>query len=212
MDLRRVEKVFRILPKEEPYYELFDVLVGAVVDGCAVLCDGFSGTRSFDVMVVDLKAAEHRGDDTTREIMQRLQKSFVTPIDREDIQALATALDDVLDAAYAASSFAEVTMLDAADDHLRDLSGSLLACARELDAAIEHLNTRDGIREHCETVHRLESEADDQFRAAMRALFTGSPDPLRVIRMKELYERIEWAVDRCQDIANILETIVIKNS
>jgi uncharacterized protein Yka (UPF0111/DUF47 family) len=118
----------------------------------------------------------------------------------------------VLDGAYAAASFADVTGLKESDEHLQALCHSLLTCARELYDAVEHLNDRDGIGEHCAAVHRLETEADAQFRTAMRALFSGSPDPLRVIRLKELYERIEGAIDRCEDIANILESIVIKNS
>ena len=109
-------------------------------------------------------------------------------------------------------SFAETTSLGTTNEHLQALCRSLLTCAREIYDAVEHLNDRDGIGEHCAAVHRLESEADAQFKAAMRALFSGSPDPLRVIRLKELYERIEGAIDRCEDIANILETIVIKNS
>ena len=212
MDLKRVDKVFRILPKEEKYYELFDVLVGAVVEGCELLEAFFRDGSGEAPSVEALKAIERRGDETTREIMARLQKSFVTPIDREDIDALAKALDDILDAAYAAASFAEVTGLGATNEHLQALCRSLLTCVREIYDAVEHLNDQNGIGEHCATVHRVESEADEQFKAAMRDLFAGSPDPLRVIRLKELYERIEGAIDRSEDVANILETIVIKNS
>ena len=212
MDLKRVDKVFRILPKEEKYYELFDVLVGAVVEGCELL-EAYFGDSSGDTPSVEaLKAVEHRGDETTHEIMTSLQKSFVTPIDREDIFELATALDDILDGAYAAASFAEMTGLASSNDHLRALCHSLSTCAREIYDAVEHLNDRNGIGEHCAAVHRLESEADEQYKVAMRALFAGSPDPLQIIRLKELYERIEGAIDRCEDVANILETIVIKNS
>lgn len=212
MDLKRVDRVFRILPKEEKYYELFDVLVGAVVEGCELLEAYFGGGDGETPSVEALKAIEHRGDETTREIMARLQKSFVTPIDREDIHALAKGLDDILDDAYAAASFAETTALGTTNEHLQALCHSLLTCAREIYDAVEHLNDRDGIGEHCATVHRVESEADAQYTAAMRSLFSGSPDPLQVIRLKELYERIEGAIDRCEEVANILETIVIKNS
>jgi uncharacterized protein len=212
MDLKGVDRVFRILPKEEKYYELFDVLVGAVVEGCELLEAYFREGRDETPSVEALKAIERRGDETTREIVARLQKSFVTPIDREDIHALAKALDDILDDAYAAASFAETTRLGAANEHLRALCRSLLTCVREIYDAVEHLNDRDGIGEHCAAVHRIESEADEQFRLALRDLFSGSPDPLQVIRLKELYERIEGAIDRSEDVANILETIVIKNS
>jgi uncharacterized protein len=211
MDLKRVDKVFRILPKEEKYYELFDVLVGAVVEGCELL-EAFFGGGEDAPSVEALKAIEHRGDATTREILARLQKSFVTPIDREDIDELATSLDDILDGAYAAASFVEMTGAPVSNEHVRALCHSLSTCVREIYDAVEHLNDRNGIGEHCQTVHRLETEADEQFKAAMRALFAGSPDPLQVIRLKEIYERIEGAIDRCEDVANILETIVIKNS
>ncbi len=211
MDLKGVDRVFRILPKEGKYYELFDLLVGAVVEGCEMLESYFGGGKDAP-SVEALKAIERRGDETTREIMAMLQKSFVTPIDREDIQALTTGLDDILDDAYAAASFAEVARVGLANEHLKGLCRSLLACVRELYDAVEHLNDRDGIGDHCATVHRLESEADEQYKSALRDLFAGSPDPLHVIKMKELYERIEGAIDRSEDVANILETIVVKNS
>ena len=211
MDLKRVDRVFRILPKEERYYELFDDLVEAVVEGAALVADAFADRADLPSVAARLKEVEHRGDGTTRDIMSRLQKSFVTPIDREDIHALARALDDILDDAYAAVSFADVTRLGATDEHLQRLGHLLCACVRELRGAIEHLNDRDGISEHCETVHRLETEADDRFKAALSDLFAEGAEPLRVIRLKELYERLERSIDRCEDAANILEAIVIKN-
>lgn len=212
MDLKRVDKVFRVLPKEERYYTYFDQLVSAVVEGCELLVRFLAEGSDPVATVAQLKAAERRGDDLTREIMTQLNKSFVTPIDREDIQALAAALDDILDHAYGAAAFAEATALGEADDHLRAFAEMLLRCARELDAAIEHLNDRDGIGAHSAAVHRTESEADERYTASLRALFAGSPDPLRVVRLKDLYARLEEAIDRCEDAANILDNIVLKNS
>lgn len=212
MDLKRVDRVFRILPKEEQYYEHFDSLVRSVVEGCELLCRFFADGAGRAALVDEIKAVERKGDEATRSIMMRLQRSLVTPIDREDIQALATQLDDVLDDAYVAASFADASWLEGTNGHLQALSGSLLACARELAAAVEHLNDRDGIAGHCGTVHELETEADGQHRTAMRALFEGAPDPVGVIRLKELYDRLESAIDRCEDVANILEDIVAKNS
>jgi predicted phosphate transport protein (TIGR00153 family) len=212
MDLKRVDRMFRILPKEERYYVLFDELVAAVLEGCELLVEAFADGADLPGVAASLKEVERRGDATTREIKTRLQKSFVTPIDREDIDALAGSLDDILDDAYAAVSFADVTGLAESDAPLQELCALLLASAKELRGAVEHLNDRDGISEHCETVHRLETDADDRFKAALRQLFAGASDPLRVIRLKELYERVEGAVDRTEQVANILETIVVKNS
>jgi predicted phosphate transport protein (TIGR00153 family) len=212
MDLKRVDKVFRVLPKEERYYELFDQLVGAVVEGCDGLHAYFSANVDAVASVAAIKAAERRGDDVTREILVSLNRSFVTPIDREDIQGLAKALDDILDDAYEAASFAEATGLSEHDEHLRFLADALEKCARALAGAIEHLNDRNGITEHCATVYHLEAEADMRYVAALRALFSGQPDPLRVVRLKDLYARIEGAIDRCNDAANILKSIVLKNS
>lgn len=212
MDLKRVDRVFRILPKEERYYELFNTLVGAVVRGCDLLAQLFAESGDWSARVAELKTVEHAGDDATREIMALLQKSFVTPIDREDIDALATALDDILDGAYTAASFAELSSLPSSNDALRALSTSLAACAHEVSSAVEHLNDQDGISGHCASIHRLETEADAQYREAIRNLFSGSASPVDVIRLKELYECIEGSIDRCEDVANILERIVIKNS
>ena len=212
MDLKRVDRVFRILPKEERYYELFDSLVRSVAEGCELLTRFFADGADRASLVESIKEVERRGDDATRNIMIRLQRSLVTPIDREDIQALATQLDDVLDEAFVAASFADASNLDESNEHLQALASSLLACSRELSAAVEHLNDRRSIRDHCATVHRLESTADDQYRQAMRALFAGAPDPIRVIRLKELYDRLEAGIDKCEDVANILEDIVAKNS
>ncbi|HQR37689.1 MAG TPA: DUF47 family protein [Blastocatellia bacterium] len=133
-------------------------------------------------------------------------------MDREDIDALATALDDILDGAYSAASFAELSSLAATNASLRALATSLAACAREVSSAVEHLNDRDGISGHCASIHRLEAEADAQYRDAIRELFSGNASPIEVIRLKDLYECIEGSIDRCEDVANILERIVIKNS
>jgi predicted phosphate transport protein (TIGR00153 family) len=211
MDLKRVDRMFRVLPKEERYYAYFDQLVATVVEGCEYLCRFLGESADPVATVAQLKGAERRGDDLTREIMVQLNKSFVTPIDREDIFALATALDDILDDAYGAASFAEATGFSRPDEHLSGLADLLLHCARELHAAIEHLNDRDGIGEHSATVHRLESEADERYVASLRALYAGSPDPVRVVRLTDLYGRIEKAIDRCEDAANILDGIVLKN-
>ena len=211
MDLKRVDRVFRILPKEERYYELFDQLAGAVVEGSELLVAGLAEGADLPKTVESLKAVERKGDDLTREIMARLQKSFVTPIDREDIFALSKALDDILDDTYSALSFAEISGARS-DEHLRALAGSLVACARELHSSIDHLNDRNGISDHCARIHQIETRADGEYRDALRALFSGSPDPVDVVRRKELYQGIESAVDGCEDAANVLETIVVKNS
>jgi uncharacterized protein len=212
MDLKRVDKVFRVLPKEERYYELFRGLVTAVAEGCELLVQFFAAVNDPVATVAAMKAAERTGDEVTREINVMLGRSFVTPIDREDIHALATALADVLDAAYQAASYCEATGLGTADDHASALAATLLQCVRELAGAIEHLNDRDGIGEHCAVVHRLETEADGRVVAALRALFSGAPDPLRVIRLKDVYDMLEGAIDRAEDAAIILEAIVRKNS
>jgi predicted phosphate transport protein (TIGR00153 family) len=212
MDLKRVDRVFRILPKEERYYELLDRLVETVLDGCLLLCEFFEPGAEQAVLVGKLKSVERRGDEVALEILNRLQKSFVTPIDREDIHDLARTLDKILDDAFGAASFAEASGLGEADEHLRQLAHALVECVRHLDAAIEKLNDRDGISEHCTAFHRLEDEADARYNAAIRSLFSGSPDPLRVLRLKELYERLEDATDRSHHAAAILESIVFKNS
>jgi uncharacterized protein len=211
MDLKQVDRMFRVLPKEERYYAYFAQLVESVVEGCEYLCRFLREGADPVATVAQLKGAERRADDLTREIMIQLNKSFVTPIDREDIFALATALDDILGNAYSAASFAEATRFERPDEPLTGLADLLLQCARELEAAIVHLNDRDGIGAHTTTVHRLESEADERYIAALRALFAGSPDPLRVVRLKDLYARIESAIDRCKDAANILDGILLKN-
>jgi predicted phosphate transport protein (TIGR00153 family) len=211
MDLKHVVRMLRVLPKAERYYVYFDQLIGSVVEGCEYLCRFLREGSDPVATVAQLKGAERRGDDLTREIMVQLNRSFVTPIDREDIFALATALDDILDAAYGAASFAEATGFERPDEHLNVLADLLLQCARELDAAIEHLNDGNGIGAHSSAVHRIEAEADERYIASLRALFAGSPAPLRVVRLKDLYERIEGAIDRCGDAANILDGIVLKN-
>ena len=210
MDLKSVDRVFRLLPKEERYYTLFDQLMAAVVEGGELLVSFLEGDGDQASRVVELKAVERRADGLAREITLQLGKTFVTPIDREDISELASALDDILDAAYAVVSFAQATRLDEVDEHLRSLGRTLRDCIRELRGAIQHLEDRDGIAEHCGKIHRLEAEADERYIAALGDLFAGDPDPLRVIRLKNLYELIENGVDRCDDIAFTLEGILSK--
>jgi len=211
MDLKHVDKMFRVLPKEERYYEYFDQLVGAVVEGSEYLCRFLREGVDPVAVVAQLKGAERRGEDLLREITVQLNKSFVTPIDREDIVALATTLDFIVDSTYRVASFAEATGFERPDEHLNGLADLLLHCVRELAQAVEHLNTREGIGAHTAAVHRLVSEANERYVASLRALFAHASDPIRVVRLKDLYVQIASAVERCKDAANILDGIVLKN-
>jgi predicted phosphate transport protein (TIGR00153 family) len=160
----------------------------------------------------EITGLEHEGDRLTHKIVNSLRLSKLAPFDREDIYALAGAIDDVVDDIEEASEQLAMKRVDAPMEQAQALAGVLRDCGRELAAALDDLEGLEGIEEHLRNVRSLEQEGDRIYRSALAALFRGSIDPMFVLRWKDIYDALEEAIDRCRSAANFLESIVVKHS
>jgi hypothetical protein len=204
---------FSLLPREDEYFSLFAEMTGKIQDGSKLLAEmleaGESDLASFAGKIKDV---EHDCDDLTHRITTKLNSSFITPFDREDIFGLAVALDDVCDYIDAAARAILMYGIREFNDDVRKIAGLIRELTSEINAAVLLLKKPSGIAPHIVEIHRLENAADDGYFRAIGSLFQSSNDPIFVIKWKELYEILENATDRCESVANIIETIVLKHS
>ena len=159
-----------------------------------------------------IKDVEHACDTLMHEITTKLNKSFITPFDREDIYTLSVALDDICD--YIDAGARAIVMYDIAElnDHSRQLARIINDLAGQIEGALAMLHKPNGMNKHFVEIHRLENEADDVYFRAIGELFKNSTNPVEIIKWKELYEILENATDRCESVANIIESIVLKHN
>jgi predicted phosphate transport protein (TIGR00153 family) len=159
----------------------------------------------------EIKEVEHKCDFITHEIIQKLNKTFVTPIDREDIHAMARALDDVMDAIDNAAALVPLYHIDHVRFGARELAHVIAQSCDAMRLAVAALESRSGVLEHAVEINRLENEADRAHQRAVGQLFDEERDPIRVMKWKEILDLLEDATDRCEDVANLLENIVVKH-
>ncbi len=159
----------------------------------------------------EIKALEEEGDRITHDILHALYSTTVTPLDREDIHSLASALDDALDLTEEAADFLGLYKIEAPMEQGVELTGVLRDCGRELAAALENLTALDELGPHVAAIDRLEDEGDRVSRRALAALFAGGIDPMVVIRWKDVIDRLEEAIDACDRVAHVLEGIAVKH-
>ncbi|MBI2985516.1 MAG: DUF47 domain-containing protein [Deltaproteobacteria bacterium] len=205
----------RFLPRDEKFYELFEASVSKVVEGATQLEDLIRDFKEVSLKAKKIKDTEHEGDVVTHDTIQMLNRTFVTPLDREDIHNLITALDDVLDYVEACAERLNLFKISGTTEEAMLLVGILVQAIKELEKAVfklRHLKGADSIMKNCVEINRLEHEGDYVCRAAVAKLFEPGNDPLEVIKWKEIYETLENAIDRCEDVANVLEGIVLKNA
>jgi uncharacterized protein len=199
-------------PRDRVYFELFEE-AGRNVYSAADLLDRLLATYPDDrALAGEILACEHEGDRITHDIIDRLNHTFVTPIDREDILALASALDDVVDFTEEVADYLGLYKIEAPMDQAIKLARVLKAAAYQVAEAIPRLRGFRDISLHTVEINRLENDGDRITREAVASLFDGGIDPMVVIRWKDVFERLEAAIDSTERVANILEGIVIKNS
>jgi predicted phosphate transport protein (TIGR00153 family) len=202
--------VFSWFPREENFFVLFKRQAVLVRQGCEHLHDMMEHFDDLETRASTLKDVEHQGDLVTHEIFERLNRTFITPLDREDIHALASGLDDVLDSAEAIGSRLVLFKVGSSTAEARRLTTILAACSRQIEQAVEHLKDFKNLMSFTVEINRLENEADGVSRNAVADLFSGRHDVLDVLRWKEIYGRLESATDQCEDVANSIESIVLK--
>lgn len=204
-----------LIPQDTEFYNLFAQETANLVAAAEKLVDLFENYEDVPRKAKQLKDFEHQGDVITHEIIARVHRTFVTPIDREDITLLAHTLDDVMDFIEAAGRTANLYHIVEPTERARELARIVLKMARKLHEVVPRLRHRDQFKwilQQCVEINTLENEADDVQHAALAELFEACPsDACQVIKWREIYEHLENATDRGEDVANVLEGIVLKH-
>ncbi|MFB3815379.1 MAG: DUF47 domain-containing protein [Terriglobales bacterium] len=204
--------MLNVLPKRVKFEELLGQLSRTMAEGVLLLARIVQDGRDIEQQVRTLKDIEHAADDISHTIYNELNRSFITPFDREDLHLLASALDDVLDFATTAGLMLVTYKISPITEPARELSRILVEQCEELQTALALLKDSRRALQHAERVTALERNADDITRRAYADLFDSEPDPIHLIKLKDLYRQLEWATDRADDAANVIEAIVLKSS
>ena len=201
-----------LLPREDNFFILFEKAADNLVVGAKLFQDFMDHYENVEEKAQKLKDVEHQGDLVIHEIVEKLNRSFVTPIDREDIHDLASGLDDVLDSIEAVANRMTLFKIPAPTGPLKTMTGILVQASEQIQKAVHSLRKLDHLMVFCIEIKRLETQADEISRTLLGELFEREKDPIAVIKWKEIYGRMEAAADRCADIAKIIESIVVKNA
>ena len=203
----------RLLPREEKFYHLFLKQVEIISEASRLLMEGVRGGRAHMAgAATEINVLEHRGDEVIHELFTRLNQTFITPLDPEDIHNLSSALDNVLDGVEDTAHRLVSYHIDPVPAPMIKLSEIVSSCAKALRAAFEALENSGPVLDHCIEINRLENEADLIGRASVVDLFDKEKDPITLIKLKEVYEFFEATIDSCEDVADVLQNVVVKNS
>jgi uncharacterized protein len=204
--------MIRLIPRETKFFRMFAEVSQNVTEGARLLQEILKNPRDLGSRLDQLQEIEHRGDELTHAIITTLNQTFITPFDREDIHRLTSSLDDVLDYVNSAGMRLRLYRIDSPPPVAAELAGYIVQQSDELAKGVSLLEQNQRVLEHCVEVHRLENEADRVSRNAIADLFDHEKDPIRLIKMKELYEVLETATDKAEDAANVLEAVALKSA
>lgn len=202
---------FRLIPREEKFFADFQAMAEQLRNGAVLLEEMLSSSPSDPTMPDTIKELEHHCDFLTHETIQRLNRTFVTPIDREDIHKLALVLDDVMDAIEAVAALFPLYRIGALRYGAVELARLITLQTEQIVSATALLEKRKGVLDRVREIDRLEHEADEIYKKAVGQLFDDEPDPIVVIKWKEILYQLEKATDNCEDVGNVLENIVVKH-
>jgi predicted phosphate transport protein (TIGR00153 family) len=203
---------FSLVPKERQFFVLFREDAANLMEALKELDAVLNSEGDFGPGAKKLRDLEHQGDEITHRIIRELNSTFVTPFDREDIYALASTVDDVLDLVEEAADTIVIDRIERINPEAQEMGRILLEIGKELLAAFDNLDSRKNLEQHWVKVHDLENQGDTVIRRAIGALFENSDDPIYVIKWKDVYALLEKTIDRTEDVANILENVTIKNA
>lgn len=201
-----------LLPKEDRFFALFTEQAENVLTGARALLDLMRSFQDTEKKAGRIHEIEHQGDVLAQTILNSLDATFVTPIDREDIHAMARTLDDVMDEIDNAAHLIPLYKIEKIRGGARELTRVILEQCDEIRKAVDSLEQRKGVLERCIEINRLENEADRIHKTALGLLFDEERDPIMVMKWKEIFDVLEEATDCCEDVANLLENIVVKHS
>jgi predicted phosphate transport protein (TIGR00153 family) len=203
----------KLLPREEQYFSLFAQMTSYINDAANALVEMLSHQDGdYQEYVQRIKSIEHACDDLTHNVATRLNQSFITPFDREDIFMMSKALDDVVDLINGAARAVVMYDIHEMTEHAKQQAGVIQRMALQLHEVVSILKKPKGVTERLIELHRLENEGDDIYQRAVGGLFHETRDALTVIKWKDVYETLEAAIDRCENVANIIEGVIIKHS
>ncbi|MEW5745059.1 MAG: DUF47 family protein [Nitrospirota bacterium] len=204
----------KLFPKEIDFFELFDRAAANIARGASLLVELMENFDRLEELSKEIYEVEQEGDMLTHDIMKKLNKTFITPIDREDLHSLASRLDDVIDLIWSAVDRMNVFRIRESTPEAASMAKDLLAITEVIHRTIRKLKEKNysHVQEFCIEINRLENRIDRDFRDALGKLFDEVKDPVLIIKWKEIYEHLEDASDRCEDVANILEAIVLKHA
>ena len=202
---------FRLIPREEKFFADFVSLADRIVSAATLLERMLSSDPPAWDVALQIRQIEQECDSLTHQIIQRLHRTFITPIDREDIHGLATSLDDVMDAIDAAANVVRRFRISSLRYGAVELASLTWQSAMQVRVAVEALEKRDGVHDRAVEVNRLENAADLVHDEALRRLFEEETNAITVLKWKEMFDLLEEATDRCEDVANVLEGVVVKH-
>jgi len=202
----------KLFPKEVDFFEIFDRASQNLTKAAGLLVSLMENFDNLEARAKEIYEVEQEGDILTHEVMKQLNKTFITPIDREDLHELAASLDDVLDLIWGAVDRILVFKLKESTNEAVSMSKDLLITTEVMHKAIQKLKEKNysHVQEYCIEINRLENRIDRDFRDALGKLFDEIKDPILIIKWKEIYEHLEDASDKCEDVANVIESIVLK--
>jgi predicted phosphate transport protein (TIGR00153 family) len=205
----------RLMPQEGRFFDMFNQHAGYIIEGTRELVALMSDVADGQRHIYNIESSEKRGDRIAHEVIELLHKTFITPIDRDDIHTLITRMDDILDLTEDVAQSVYLYDLRTITPEAKKLAEICVACServREAIGLLPNMENAPKIRTVCTEIDRLESEADHVMRAAMAKLFRDEPDVRQVIKLKAIYELLETVTDRCEDVANVIEGIVVENA
>jgi predicted phosphate transport protein (TIGR00153 family) len=203
----------KLFKKDEKFFKIFGQMTVHILEASELLGTMVRNPAAdLAPLASKIKDLEHKGDELTHRVIDELNKTFITPIDREDIHDLSAALDDVLDLIDSTATRIVLFRITEPIRSVPEMCAVLLSQAMEIGAAVSNLQDNDHVVERCIEINRLENDADRLFQSAIAALFEEVKDPIDVIKRKEIIETLEAATDKAEDVANVLESIIVKNT
>jgi predicted phosphate transport protein (TIGR00153 family) len=204
---------FSLFPREEKFFVLFEQSAQNAVKIAQQLRDLVNTWENIKERVEMITSLEHDGDAITHQIIAQLHRTFVTPLDREDIALLAETLDDITDLIHSAADAMLLYKVERPTDKVKELADIVVQAAIEVEKGVSEIHNRidrDKLLKRCMEINRLENVGDSVYRSALAELFVNSPDFAYLMKWREIYENVESAIDKCEDIANVLEGIALK--
>ncbi|HTY82223.1 MAG TPA: DUF47 family protein [Dehalococcoidales bacterium] len=206
---------FSLLPKEQKFFDLFEDSARNITASAKLLKEMLDTWQFIDSRVAEITEMEHHGDTITHQVISMLHRTFVTPFDREDIALLAHTMDDIIDFIHAAADAMFIYKIKAPTQRAKELADVIVQGAAEMEKAVAGLRKRSEFKnmlERCVEMNRLENVADRIYRAAIGELFDDTSDIAQIIKWREIYEHMESATDKCEDVANVLEGVALKHA